>query len=187
MDGITGMPQVSHATQSWKWARDSHDETLMRVSEEESMKQQQKDAKEKSLRELKNREINELQKHANAKVTLMKNDAGREAQMKRIELLSRPRQTREVLVSAKPCVGMVEEQLPDPSKVYLSPKSQKKKNASRGERFETDEKTLHYSNSMSEKKPDTFFEKSSFAEMSDKEFAKLIKTIGKNATSKAKE
>lgn len=185
MDGITGMPQMSHATQSWQRARDSHDEALRRVAEEESTKQQQKEAKEKALNDLKNKEMEELQKQANAKAKSMKNEVDKEEQIKRIESLSRPRQTREVLASFEPCAGMVGEQQPDPtfkSKVYLSPKPPKKLNASKDERFEAAE--TKYS---CDKKPDEFCGKSSFSEMSDKEFAKLVKTIGKNASSMAKE
>lgn len=40
---------------------------------------------------------------------------------------------------------------------------------------------MKYSNSMSDVTPNEFYGKSSLAEMSDKEFAKLIKSIGKNA------
>ena len=185
MDGITGMPQMSHATQSWQRARDSHDETLRRVAEEESTKQQQKEAKEKALNELKNKEVEELKKQANAKAKSMKNEVNKEEQMRRIESLSRPRQTREVIASVEPCAGMAGEQKPDltiKSKVYISPKPPKKLNAPKDERFEAAE--TKYS---CDKKPDEFCGKSSFSEMSDKEFAKLVKTIGKNASSMAKE
>ena len=191
MDGITGMPQVSHTTQSWKRARDSHDETLRRVAEEESMKRQHREAKEKALAELKDKEIEELQKQANAKVKSMKTEVDKEEQMKRIESLSRPRQTREVLANVEPCADNVEEHqqpcLTSKSKVYLSPKPQKKTNASKGGRSESEDKAMDYSNSTYDVTPAEFCGKSSFAEMSDKEFAKLIKTIGKNASSRAKE
>ena len=60
MDGITGMPQVSHTTQSWKQVRDLHDETLRRVAKEESIKQEQREAKEKALAGLKDKAIEEL-------------------------------------------------------------------------------------------------------------------------------
>ena len=142
MDGITGMPQVSHTTQSWKRARDSHDETLRRVAEEESMKRQHREAKEKALAELKDKEIEELQKQANAKVKSMKTEVDKEEQMKRIESLSRPQQTREVLANVEPCTDNVEEHqqpcLTSKSKVYLSPKPQKNTHASKGGRSESE-------------------------------------------------
>ena len=186
MDGITGTPQVSHTTESWKWARDSHDDTLRRFAEEESMKRQQREAKEKAMAELKDKEIEELQKQANAKVKSMKTEVDKEEQMKRIESLSRPRQTKEILANVESCADIVEEEQQQPyltskSKVYLSPKPQKKTNALKDERFEHDEKAKKYFNSISDVTPNEFCGKSSFAEMSDKEFAKLIKSIGKNA------
>ena len=84
------MPQVSHTTQSWKQVRDVHDETLRRVPEEESMKRQHREAKEKALAGLKDKAIEELQKQVNVKVKLMKTKVDKEEQMKRIESLSLP-------------------------------------------------------------------------------------------------
>ena len=155
------------------------------------MKRQHREAMEKALAELKDKEIEELQKQANAKVKSMKTEVDKEEQMKRIESLSRPRQTREVLANVEPCADNVEEHqqpcLTSKSKVYLSPKPQKKTNALKGGRSESEDKAMDYSNSTYDVMPAEFCGKSSFAEMSDKEFAKLIKTIGKNASSRAKE
>jgi chemotaxis protein histidine kinase CheA len=196
MDGITGVPQISDATQSWKRARESHDETLRRVAEEDAKKQQVREAKEKALREELAKETENKEVEVAAK-TLIINEADNEERRKRIELLARPRQVRATFAaSMESCSSKDEEyeqqhppmDLPSKSKIFLSPKPKKKKQMTRAILSVHDEGRTDLASSSEyppsnptsvEKTPDKFCGMNSFAEMSDKEFAKLIKNIGK--------
>lgn len=198
MNGITGVPQISDATQSWKQARESHDETLRRVAEEDAKKQQVREAKEKALREELVKEVET--KEVEAAKTLITNEADNEERQKRIESLARPRQVRAVIAtSMNSCNSKHEEHeqqhpptdLPSKSKIFLSPKPKKKKMPrailsvyDKGRTDLASSSEYPPSNLTSaDTKPDKFCGMNSFAEMSDKEFVKLIKNIGKGKVS----
>jgi hypothetical protein len=204
MDGITGVPQISDATQSWKRARESHDESLRRVAEEDAKKHQAREAKEKALREELAKETENKEVEVAAAKTLITNEADNEERRKRIELLARPRQVRAAFAaSMESCSSKDEEyeqhqhppmDLPSKSKIFLSPKpkKKKKKQMTRAILSVHDEGRTDLASSSeyppsnltsAEKKPDKFCGMNSFAEMSDKEFAKLIKNIGKGQVS----
>lgn len=200
MEGITGLPQISDATHSWKRAQESHDETLRRVAEEDAKKQQVREAKEIALREVLVKEMEN--KRVEVAKALITNEADNEERRKRIESLARPRQVRAVFAapSMESCNSKDEEHeqqhpptdLPSKSKIFLSPKPKNKKMTrpllSVNDEGRTDLASLSSeyppSNLTSvEKKPGKFCGMNSFAEMSDKEFAKLIKSIGKGQVS----
>lgn len=176
MDGITGRPELSTATRSWKKAKESHDETLKKFADEEQRKIQDKEAKEKATDEMKMKEMKELQNNANSKLKSMKSEVNKEEQMQRLEMLSRPRQTREVHfdIEHETDSSRSDKQLhlTPKSKIFLPAKSKRKKSSHH-------EKPVNNPNSIPVKKPDEFCGKPSFSEMSEKEFRKLVKRLGK--------
>jgi len=205
MQGITGRPQLSHAARSWKKAKESHDTTLKRCAEIEERKQQEKEAKEKATNELKMKELEELQRQASvAKVnkssSIKSDDVNKEEQMKRLEMLSKPRQTREAhqhhgaLSELEDAVGSGQQQKTT-SEIFggSSPKPNKQKPSNPFSSKSIDKrvvKTVHdvlsCSSAMASvhdiNRPDELFHgKHSFSDMSDKEFAKLVRRIEKQA------
>jgi len=199
MNGITGVPQISDATQSWKRARESHDETLRRVAEEDAKKQQVREEKEKALREELVKATETENKEVEVAKALITNEADTEERRKRIESLARPRQVRAAFAaSMESCSSKDEEHeqqhplsdLPSKSKIFLSPKPKKKMTRAISIHDEgradlaTSSEYLPSNLTSVEKKPEKFCGMNSFAEMSDKEFAKLIKSIGKGLSVK---
>ena len=199
MNGITGVPQISDATQSWKRARELHDETLRRVAEEDAKKQQVREEKEKALREELVKETETENKEVEVAKALITNEADTEERRKRIESLARPRQVRAAFAASMESGSSKDEEheqqhpptdLPSKSKIVLSPQPKKKmtRAISIHDEGRTDLATTSaYSPSnltSVEKKPEKFCGMNSFAEMSDKEFAKLIKSIGKGLSFK---
>ena len=196
MDDITGRPALSHATRSWTNAKESHDETLKRISEDEERKHQEKEAKEKASNELKLKEMEELQKQASSKLRSIKSEVNKEAQMQRIETLSQPRQIRlgpADNTESNTDMACCEEQQPSSarskSKIFLAATPKKKKKAahevstSNGNGRSSKEKVpLRNSASIiSDQKPNEFCGKHSFSDLSDKEFSKMVKRITRRA------
>lgn len=215
MYGITGRPELSHAKRSWAKAKESHDETLKKCAEVEEKKSQEKEAKEKAANELKEKEMEELQKKANSKLKSITSEVNKEEQMKRLEMLSKPRLIREVHQSVKLDVDVdmvVGDQqqsttsgMNSKSKIFLSspgnvkPKQKTIHNGGGGGRMKSALADKHDGGVVKnitnlpngqvayDKRPDEFCGKSSFSEMSDKEFRSLVRRIERNAMSKVKE
>jgi len=208
MQGITGRPQLSHAARSWKKAKESHDTTLKRCAEIEERKQQEKEAREKATNELKMKELEELQRQANlAKLnkssSSIKSDyVNKEEQMKRLEMLSKPRQTREPQhqhgSSELDNIGGGTGQQKTTSEIFGgSPTKPNKQKPSKPFFSKSVDnrvvKTVHdvlssstamgtSTNDDVKERPDGLFHgKHSFSDMSDKEFAKLVRRIEKQA------
>jgi len=180
MYDMTGRPEILHSTRSWRRAKESHDETLKNFSEVEERNHKQKEAKEKASGEVKRKEMEELQKQAKSKLKSMKSEVNKEEQTKRLEMLSQPRQIREAPNTIQARMDMAAEEqhnLPSKSEIFL-PATPKRKASSMSE------KTVKKVTQVPNKKPEEFCDKPSFSEMSDKEFAKLVKKISKNALSK---
>ena len=209
MHGITGRPEVSHASRSWKKAKETHDVTLKKCVVDEERKQQEKKAREMITNELKRKEMEELQMKADEmklqnKSTL--DTKNKEEQMKRLGILSRPRQIREVHSS----IVLTDDEAVDgpqkkistdniTSKTYNSlggsnQQTQIKKKITGGggravstSTYVTNRQPLFAKNSninniaISDKPPSIFCGKSSFSEMTDKEFNKMIQRIERNA------
>ncbi|KAL7530466.1 hypothetical protein ACHAXR_003510 [Thalassiosira sp. AJA248-18] len=187
MNGITGIPELSHATRSWRKAKESHNETLKRFAKVEERKHQEKESKERATNQMKQKEMEELKKHANSKLKSMKSEVNKEEQMKRLDKLSKPRQIREVPNNVDDFADMAycEQQQPNitaKSKIFLPATPKRKANSLSDGRIKSKEKSAKNSNSTSDQKPDEFCGKPSFSEMSDKDFAKLVKRISKKAT-----
>jgi hypothetical protein len=169
------------------------------VAEEDAKKQQVREEKEKALREELVKETETENKEVEVAKALKTNEADTEERRKRIESLARPRQVRAAFAaSMESCSSKDEEHeqqhpptdLPSKSKIVISPKPKKKmtRAISIHDEGRTDlATTSEYppSNLTSvEKKPEKFCGMNSFAEMSDKEFAKLIKNLGKGLSFK---
>jgi len=204
MQGITDRPQLSHAARSWRKAKESHDTTLKRCAEIEERKQQEKEAKEKATNELKMKELEELQRQANlAKLnksssSIKSDDVNKEEQTKRLEMLSKPRQTREPhhhhdAAELKDAVGSGQQQKTT-SEIFggSPPKPNKQKPSKPFFSKSVDRrviKTVHdvissvstSVNDVKERPDELFHGKHSFSDMSDKEFAKLVRRIEKQA------
>ena len=212
MYGITGRPELSHAKRSWARAKESHDETLKKCAEVEEKKSKEKEAKEKAVDELKEKEMKELQKKANSKFKSITSEANKEEQMKRLEMLSKPRRSREVHQSGKLDVDDMDMVVGDQqlstsgmnskSKIFLFKRKQKtnQSNSSDGggggvRSAPADKHNGVVKNSTNtpncqvkyDKRPNEFCGKSSFSEMSDKEFRSLVRRIERTAMSKVKE
>jgi len=202
MQGITGRPQLSHAARSWKKAKESHDTTLKRCAEIEERKEQEKEAREKATNELKMKELEELQRQAslvklNKSSSSVKSDMNKEEQMKRLEMLSKPRQTRETHHGATELEDNTVVEQKKTSEIFGGSPSTKPKQKPIKPFFlkpldNRVVKTVHdvmYSSSPSvtsandvKERPDELFHgKHSFSDMSDKEFAKLVRRIEKQA------
>mmetsp|Transcript_38912 Transcript_38912/g.81394 ORF Transcript_38912/g.81394 Transcript_38912/m.81394 type:complete len:703 (-) Transcript_38912:30-2138(-) len=180
MHGITGAPELSHATRSWRKAKGSHDETLKRVAEEKSRKQHENDVKEKAANESKHKEMEELQKQANSKLKSLKSEVNKEEQLKRLEILSRPRQIREIPMRVESGVDLMHGEQPNTntkSKIFLPVTPKRRTKPTERGKSKSEEKVVKSFNTMSDKKPDEFCGKPSFSEISDKDFAKLVKKI----------
>jgi len=212
MQGITGRPQLSHAARSWKKAKESHDTTLKRCAEIEERKQQEKEAKEKATNELKMKELEELQRQASLaklnKASSVKSDnMNKEEQMKRLEMLSKPRQTREHHHHDDDAhhhdddaeledIGGSGQQKTTSEIFGGSPSTKPKQKPSKPFFSKSIDnrvvKTVHdvlssalgaasTNNAVKERQDELFHGKHSFSDMSDKEFAKLVRRIEKQA------
>jgi hypothetical protein len=128
----------------------------------------------------------------------VKCEVNKEEQMKRVEMLSRPRQTIEATIL--PCNETSGQLL-----AHLSPEAtildsvQPKKKASKKVKSKKEKKVESFNSdkyaskastepvSVTDKKPDEICGMPSFSDMSDKEFAKLVKRISKNASAYVRE
>lgn len=198
MDGVTGKPEISQTAQSWKRAKESHDETMKIVAEVEEKKSREKAAKEKALNELKAEEERQAREKSMTKPKLVKCEVNKEEQMKRLEMLSRPRQTIEATIL--PCnetsVQLLADLFPEATildSVQPKKKASKKVKSKREKKVESFNSDKYASKastepvSVSDKKPDEICGMPSFSDMSDKEFAKLVKRISKNASAYVRE
>lgn len=194
MDSVTGKPEISHTAQSWKRAKESHDETLKIIAEVEEKKSREKAAKEKALNEMKAEEERQLQERSKSKPKAVKCEVNKEEQMERLEMLSRPRQTVQATTPVEPSTdadtSMHQHDHSSPKQV--KPKKAKKKEKkfnSNVDRFDSVKDATNSSTVVTalDKKPDEFCGLPSFSDMSDKEFAKLVKRISTNALAKVKE
>lgn len=189
MDGVTGKPEISRTTQSWKRAKESHDETLKITTEVEEKKHREKAEKEKVLNRIKAEEERKLQEQSKMPMSV-KCEANKEDQMRRLEMLSRPRQTVEATFHVEP--GTSVEQPPDhcPKSRNLGsvqPKKANKTNSNKVKKSSNMMDSNKNSTPTSGTKLDEFCGLSSFSDMSDKEFAKLIKRITKTSLAKVDE
>jgi hypothetical protein len=194
MNGITGKPQLNHTKDSWKKAKDAHDEALKKIAEEETRRQRDKAERERIEYEIKRKEAEDLQKQVNAQMKSVRSDANREEQMKRLEKLSQPRQVR---------VGStVTKQEDVSSPVAESPKLQlaydtraKHTFKATSDASDTPYELSHAYKTSTKKAPkatstaNEFVEFSGkrFSEMDDKEFAKIVQRISKLAKQKVKD
>ena len=205
MQGITGRPQLSHAARSWRKAKESHDTTLKRCAEIEERKQQEKEAKEKATNELKMKELEELQRQASLaklnKSSSIKSDMNKEEQMKRLEMLSKPRQTREPHQHSSAAelddIGGSVDKKKTTSEIFggSHPKPNKQKPSNPFSSKSIDKRVVKTvndvlsssalgtsaNNDVKERPDELFHGKHSFSDMSDKEFAKLVRRIEKQA------
>ncbi len=199
MDGVTGKPEISQTVQSWKRAKESHDETLKIIAEAEEKKSREKTAKEKALNEMKAEEERQRKEQSKPKPKLVVSEINKEEQMKRLEMLSRPRQTVEATTHVKSstatAMSMQRPDLSPTSRILdsVQPKTEKrtkqkkeKKVKSKDDRFSYEKNANKTSTAVSslDRNPDEFYGLPSFSDMSDKEFAKLVKRISKNASAK---
>ncbi|KAL3758837.1 hypothetical protein ACHAWU_001359 [Discostella pseudostelligera] len=194
MDSFTGKPEISHTAQSWKRAKESHDETLKIIAEVEEKKIREKAAREKALNDMKAEEERQLQEQAKSKPKVVKCEVNKEEQMKRLEMISRPRQTVETTTHVEPSTdadtSMHQHNHYSPKRVKTKKaKKKEKKFKSNVDRYDSMKNANNSSTVVSAlvKKPDEFCGLPSFSDMSDKEFAKLVKRISKNALTKVKE
>lgn len=180
MYGMTGTPELSRASRSWQKAKESHDETLKRAIEEEQRKQQERGAKEKAETETKLKEMEKLQKQASSKLKLIKSQVNKEEQTKRLETLSRPRRIRE-LIDVECSTGFEETPtLFSKLEAPLLSTPTRKTTTTNYERSKPEEKTSSNLKVPSNNtKPTEFCGKPSFSEISDKDFAILVKRISK--------
>ncbi|KAL9184806.1 hypothetical protein ACHAXT_002583 [Thalassiosira profunda] len=183
MDGITGRPQLSHASRSWRLAKASHDETLELVAKEEGRRRQERESKEKASDELKLREMEELEREAKVRP---KPTGKKGVDMERLERLSKPREVREGpghRLDSETDAAVCDDVEPQSTvQIFLSATPKKKAKAvddGRGKRQRNPDSVGN--NAVPGRKPDEFCGKPSFAEMTDKEFKKLVRSIERRA------
>ena len=190
MDGITGRPELSQASRSWRKAKESHDENLLKFAEEEERKHREKEAKEKAEDEIRIKEQAELQRQEK---TVKREQVNKEEQSKRLEQLSQPRQIREKSINLDSMSEMAvcsEHQPAQTSvaKIFLTPK---RKSSDDDVRYKPKERALAKKAfdviSSDQKKAEEFCGMNSFSEMTDKEFSKLVRRISRNAKEMVKE
>jgi len=205
MQGITGRPQLSYAARSWRKAKESHDTTLKRCAEIEERKQQEKEAKEKATNELKMKELEELQRQAslsklNKSSNIKSDNVNKEEQMKRLEMLSKPRQTREAhqrgAAELEDAVGSGQQQkttseifggsppkpnIQKPSKPFFLKPLDNRVVKTVHDVMYSSSPSVTSANDVKERPDELFHGKHSFSDMSDKEFAKLVRRIEKQA------
>jgi hypothetical protein len=197
MDGVTGKPEISQTVQSWKRAKESHDETLKIIAEAEEKKSWEKAVKEKALNEMKAEEERQLQEQSKPKQKLVKSVINKEEQKKRLEMLSRPRQTVEAKIhlesSTDTAMSVQRPDLSPTSRIIDSVQRKKRTKQKKEKKVKSKDDWFSYeinankpttAVSSLDKKPDEFYGVPSFSDMSDKEFAKLVKRISKNASAK---
>ena len=181
MHGITGAPELSRASRSWQKAKESHEEALKRATEEEQKQQQEKGAREKAEAELKLKEMENLQEQANSKLKSIKSHVNKEEQRKRLEALSQPRQVRES-INVEALAESGESPILCSKSEFPSPSTPRRKIAPmKFERSKTEEKPRSNLNTLSDRKPNEYCGKPSFSDLSDKDFAALVKRISKRA------
>lgn len=188
MSVITGIPELAHAKQSWRKAKEAHDEALKKIAEEEKIRSNEKEAKEKLANEMKLKEITELQNQARSKLRSIKSDANKEDQMKHLALLSRPRQSMDdsnVIRKESLVMGIDKD-----SRVLTRQQSKLPSKANYFDPYKTAGKatgnTPPDTFSSSQSNGHSVFPGKRFSDMDDMEFKKMIKRIGK-ATKKLKD
>ena len=189
MNDITGKPQLTHAKDSWKKAKDAHDEALKRVAEEDSRKQREKAERERVEYIKKMKEAEDLERQTREQMKSMRSEVNREEQMKRLEKLSQPRQIR-----IGPTSTSHDLDTSSPLDVSINVTNDSKPKASH-KSSETPYEHSSAHKSPTKKVPklasatSEFVEFSGkrFSEMDDKEFSKIVKRISKMAKQKVRD
>ena len=189
MSDITGKPQLTHAKDSWKKAKDAHDEALKRVAEEESRRQREKAERERIEYAKKMKEAEDLERQTREQMKSIRNEVNKEEQMKRLEKLSQPRQIR---VGPTLSTHELDTSTPIDGNINFAydtqPKASRKPN-------ETPYEHSNAHKSSAKKVPKLVsatsefveFSGKRFSEMDDKEFSKIVKRISKMAKQKVKD
>ncbi|KAL3799955.1 hypothetical protein HJC23_007428 [Cyclotella cryptica] len=193
MSGVTGMPELSHAKDSWTKAKNAHSEVLKKIAEEEERKETEKEERERKENEARKKEIHRLQKEATFKIKAIRCEVNQEEQMKRIERLSQPRKIRDgpVLLKQEGLNSSVDDSL---KKQVIGPRS---KNTLKATLMLSDtshdignaEQKLNKKAQKSALASSEFVELSGkrFSDMDDKEFGKILKRISKLAAKRVRE
>lgn len=174
MSDITGKPRLNHANDSWKKAKDAHDEALKRIAEEQARRQKEKKERERIEYEAKMKEAKDIEMETKAQMKSVRNEVNKEEQMKRLEKLSQPRQIKVGPTLKKEEVGSPV----DNSKLV--------------DEADTPYKAANNHKSSTKKAPKATneyvdFSGKKFSDMDDKEFAKIVKRISKMAKQKVKD
>ena len=180
MSDITGQPRLSHAKDSWKKAKNAHDEALKRAAEEEARRQRDKTEHEHIEYEAKMKEARDLTMQPNGPTKSIRIEVNKEEQMKRLEKLSQPRQVR---------LGPTQEEIGEDDNQYLP----YKQNNLTSDPSDTPYGVSNTSKKSMKKAPKPTlstndyveFSGKRFSEMDDKEFKRIVKRIGKMAKQKA--
>jgi hypothetical protein len=186
MSDITGKPRLNHANDSWKKAKDAHDEALKRIAEEQDRRQKEKEERERIEYEIKMKEAKDLEMETKAQMKSVRSEVTKEEQIKRLEKLSQPRQIR-----VAPMPSLKKEDVGSPvnsSKLVhdLNPNKAPKVSADTPyEVSNTHKKTPKATPAATNEYVE--FSGKKFSEMDDKEFAKIVKRISKMAKQKVKD
>lgn len=179
MSDITGQPRLSHTKDSWKKAKNAHDEALKRVAEKEARRQVDKAEHERLEYEAKMKEAQDLTKRSNGQTKPIRIEVNKEEQMKRLEKLSQPRQVRldSSLEEIRHHGGNHNlsyiEQNSDPSDTPYGVGNTNKKSIKKAPKPVVSS-TSNY----------VEFSGKRFSEMDDKEFKRIVKRIGMMAKQK---
>jgi len=155
MKSITGKPEIASAKESWLKAKEAHDAKERKVRAAEEEKSRVREEKDRMLQELKAKEINLMQKQAMKKRRAIKSHASKQKQVESLDKLSRPRNPKVV-----PCKNKYE--------IEIS-----KENSVDGNIVAEETNRSGTAGHENNQKPEMCF-----ADMDDKEFARVMKSLG---------
>lgn len=175
LQDVTGMPEVSRASRSWDLAKKAHDAALQKAAIDVDGKQAENKSEDKPAKD--SREQAELKaKECEAET---KRPVNRKEQMERLERLSKPRQTREKTTVVKTeadyahLTELIDHEKPSPKSNPLQDRLKRPHVKTRTETLTEGEGPNEFAGTL-------------FSDMSDREFAKLVKKVSAKAARKGK-
>ena len=184
MKDVTGRPQLESAKESWVKAKVAHEEAARRAKEDQERRLMEREVRERQFHEQKQKEMAEIQKQAANRKRFLKSKVNKSRQKEAVNKLSRPKKKRmDERSSSEHSEGE------NVARLGGSPASDRA-NISEKDRFKMQEDPKEV---LSNKGNDKLIEDPkndgetlvhsrkgdiSFADMDDKQFAKMMKVLG---------
>lgn len=190
MRDVTGRPQLDGTKESWLKAKAAHNEAARRAREEQERRRKEREEREARFHDQKLKEMADIQEQARKKKKLLKSKVNKNKQIEAVEKLSRPKKSEGSKIDDPGTKEPLHDGSNNKTINHLQDAGDSMGEEQKGHKGNESQVNDIRSSSPEKIHAETQGKQNgvdvSFAEMNDKEFAKMLKTLGINAKKEGK-